>query len=280
MIKLISKEENIFDDNIGFVENYDFSEANRDEKSRIEAITTVASICYQSPKALGSEVLYNRLMSESIGLPSSSFEFIPVLLDLTKPEHRMLSKYKYVKRHSLLINSKWLLTNFRAIIYDFEDNKFTMAIKPTEIFNTKEEEINIIKKHFKVFLFKTDINTRSQMIRHRVNWQELSRRYVSGKRVKFDFYISDNMKEIITDGYTTQDIIDLCVKHYNNALDKHVKPEEARRIIPQAMYTQFWGGFMSDYLDNFYKLRLDNHAQKEIRKVAEAMKYLETSDKV
>ena len=275
MIKLINRKENIYGDNIGFVEYYDFSKANVDEKSRINAITTVASICYQSPKALNSEVLFNRLMSESIGLPSSSFEFIPVLLDLTKHEHRLISKYKYIKRHSLLIDSKWLLTNYRAIVYDYETHKEYISIDPREIFNTKEEEIEIIKKHFKVFLFKTDLNTRSQAIRHRVNWQELSRRYVSGKRVEFEFFISDKMKEVVTDGHTTQDIINLCVKHYNNALDHHIKPEEARRIIPQAMYTQYWGGFMSDYLDNFYKLRLDKHAQKEIRMLAETMKELE-----
>ena len=80
MIQLINKKENIFEDNIAFVENWDFSKANLNEENRILAITQVASICYQSPKALGSESLYNRLMAESQGLPSSSFEFVPVLL--------------------------------------------------------------------------------------------------------------------------------------------------------------------------------------------------------
>ena len=83
MIKMINKKENIFDDNIAFVENWDFSKANLNEENRILAITQVVSICYQSPKALGSESLYNRLMAESQGLPSSSFEIVPVLLDFT-----------------------------------------------------------------------------------------------------------------------------------------------------------------------------------------------------
>ena len=79
-MELINKKENIFGDGIAFVEQYDFSTANMSEENRILAITQVASICYQNPKALGSESLYNRLMAESMGLPSSSFEMCPILL--------------------------------------------------------------------------------------------------------------------------------------------------------------------------------------------------------
>ena len=49
-MKKINKKENIFGDNIGFVEHYDFSQANMSEKHRIHAISAVASICYQNPK--------------------------------------------------------------------------------------------------------------------------------------------------------------------------------------------------------------------------------------
>ena len=79
-MELINKKENIFGDDIAFIEQYDFSTANMSEENRIKAITTVASICYQNPKAIKSESLYNRLMAESMGLPSSSAEFVPVLL--------------------------------------------------------------------------------------------------------------------------------------------------------------------------------------------------------
>lgn len=76
----VNKKENIFGDGIAFVEQYDFSTANLSEENRIKAITKVASICYQNPKAIGSESLYNRLLAESQGLPSSSFEMCPILL--------------------------------------------------------------------------------------------------------------------------------------------------------------------------------------------------------
>ena len=79
-INPINKKENIFGDDIAFVEQYDFSKANMSQEHRIHAISAVASICYQNPKAVGSESLYNRLLAESSGLPSSSFEMVSVLI--------------------------------------------------------------------------------------------------------------------------------------------------------------------------------------------------------
>ena len=276
MIKMINRKENIFDDNIAFVENWDFSKANLNEENRILAITQVASICYQSPKALGSESLYNRLMAESQGLPSSSFEFVPVLLDPTNEKHKeiLAPEFSNVKKFGELISDgKYLLTNYRALVYDFENNPKTYSFDIRTIYNTLEE-CEIIKEHFKVFLYKVDFPTRSQMVRHRVNWQELSRRYVSGKRVPFDFYVSEKMKDVTSDAGNTQKILDICLEHYYKALEDGVKPQEARRIIPQAGYSQIWGGFQPTQLENYFKLRLDSHAQWEIRKTAEAMKEL------
>ena len=37
----VNEKLNIFNDNIGFVEQYDFSTANMSEENRIKAITTV-----------------------------------------------------------------------------------------------------------------------------------------------------------------------------------------------------------------------------------------------
>ena len=40
-MELISKKENVFGDDIAFVEQYDFSTGNLNEENRIKAITTV-----------------------------------------------------------------------------------------------------------------------------------------------------------------------------------------------------------------------------------------------
>ena len=271
VIKKINEKQNILNDNIGFVENWDFSRANLNEENRILAITQVASICYQNPKALGSESLYNRLMAESMGLPSSSFEFVPVLLDYENPKHQEILKLEYsnCKKFGEILDDRYLLTNYRALVYDFENDKDKFSFDIRTIFNT-QEECNIIKEYFKVFLFKVDFPTRSQMVRHRISWQELSRRYVSAKRVPFEFYVSDKLKE----NQKVKDLIKQSEDLYFELLENGVKPQEARRVIPQMGYTQIWGAFMPKQLDNYFKLRLDEHAQWEIRQTAIAMQEL------
>ncbi len=271
VIEKINEKQNILNDNIGFVENWDFSRANLNEENRILAITQVASICYQNPKALGSESLYNRLMAESMGLPSSSFEFVPVLLDYENPKHQEILKLEYsnCKKFGEILDDRYLLTNYRALVYDFENDKDKFSFDIRTIFNT-QEECNMIKEYFKVFLFKVDFPTRSQMVRHRISWQELSRRYVSAKRVPFEFYVSEKLKE----NQKVQDLIKQSENLYFELLENGVKPQEARRVIPQMGYTQIWGAFMPKQLDNYFKLRLDEHAQWEIRQTAIAMQEL------
>lgn len=291
MVQLINSKQNIFNDNIAYVEQWDFSRANLNEESRINAITQVASICYQNPKALNSESLYNRLMAESIGLPSSSFEFVPVLfkvqdLVLSDEGRSIPSIFKFGEIIQIDEDNynDILLTNYRALVYDVENGVLDKSY--LNYFNT-EEDCEIIKQHFKVFNYKVDLPTRSQMVRHRCSWQELSRRYVSGERVPFDFYISDKMKDVkqtlwipidyynqTSQEVTTEDLIDVCIRHYQTALKQGVKPQEARRIIPQAAYTQIWGAFQPKQLDNYFKLRLDEHSQWEIRQTAIAMQKL------
>ena len=297
----INRRDNIFGDGIAYVEQYDFSRANLNEENRIAAVSRVASICYQSPKSLGSISLYNKLMTESGSLPSSSAEFVPILLDPKKSEHAWLlsSLTSSVRKFGEWVeDGRYLLTNFRALAYDCEVHasniesptfKEELKMKYFDTFNT-EAECDIIKKHFKVFLQKIDLPTMGQYVRHRASYQAISRRYVSGKRVPFESYISEKMKPVVSDKEVTyygnfieeestfnihlgtDDVIDICINHYEEALKVGVKPEEARRIIPQAAYSELWSGFQPRFLDNFLNLRCDSHAQWEIRKVAEAIR--------
>lgn len=290
---------NTLGDNIGSVEKYDFSKANLCYENRVAAISLVASICYQNPKAVGSINLFNRLACEASSLPSSAYEFVPVLLDPRyEPDKMILGNVKSnVRKYGEWITAEdelgktrdFLLTNYRALVYDYEvrsnaliavgaseESIKELKVSYLELYNNPYE-CEIIKQHFKVFKFKVDLSTRSQMVRHRVNWQELSRRYVSGDRVPFEFYISEKMSKIETATYyTMESICDICVDFYNTAIDSGIKPQEARRIIPQAMYTDIWGAFQPKQLENFYNLRLDDaHAQREINLIAKAMKGFE-----
>ena len=286
LLPLLGRVDNVLDGIAGFVEHHDFSRANSSYEARVQAITKVASICYANPKSLGSISLFDRLQAESGGLPSSSYEFIPVLLnkqqaikiitdtDLLYPGEVPIIKF------GTWVSADHLLTNLRALI------EMVGPEASLNYLNTSDEEIQIIRDNFKVFLFNIDLSTRAQMVRHRVSWQELSRRYVSGTKSPFEFYQSKKLSTIkhypsvVFDRddnplkFDTQDIIDLCLNHYFKALDSGVKPEEARRILPQAMMTQIWGAFQPSQLDNWFKLRLNPHAQSEIRMVAQAMQEL------
>ena len=175
-------------------------------------------------------------------------------------------------------SEQYLLTNLRALIEDVGPDESLNYL------NTDPAELQIIRDNFKVFLFNVDLSTRAQMVRHRVSWQELSRRYVPGTKSPFEFYQSAKLSKVVSnysfdefqreDELDTDDIIGICLNHYFKALDSGVKPEEARRILPQAMMTQIWGAFQPNQLDNWFKLRLDKHAQSEIRMVAQAMQEL------
>ena len=280
---LIKRKENIFGDNIAYLESYDFSKANMSNETRLDVITLVASICYQSPKAHKSESLYNRLMAESGGLPSSSFEMVPMLFnyhDVKKLYGANFETSNVLKYGEKIDN--YLLTNFRAVVYDFEN----LAVDLRDHFNT-EAECAIIAKHFKVFKMKVDMPTFGQAVRHRVNWQVLSRRYVSGTRVPFDFYIADKMKEVesstnygdcnnveTTITHTTQEVINICLDHYKEALEAGIKPQVARGIIPQCAYTIAWCAMQPKQFNSFINLRSDSHAQWEINQLSNAMKEL------
>ena len=281
MNRLIAHRSNIFGDEIAYVESYDFSKANLNDESRLDVITLIASICYQSPKSHGSESLYNRLMAESGGLPSSSFEFVPMLFDYEQIKDDVyaltdvtIEDTNILKYGEKVEDGRYLLTNFRAVVYDFEN----LGIDLRDHFNT-EAECEIISKHFKVFKMKVDMPTFGQAVRHRINWQVLSRRYVSGSRVPFSFYIADQMKNIksyysIDTSETqlgTDNVIYICLEHYKAALAAGVKPQVARGIIPQCAYTEAWCAFQPKQFDSFINLRTDSHAQHEIRLLSKAM---------
>ena len=269
LLPLVGSKQGVLNSTTGSVEHYDFSLANSSYEARVQAVTKVASICYGNPKALGSISLFDRLQAEAAGLPSSSYEFVPVLI--TKKQFADVDLKQCYKFGELVADEQYLLTNLRALIADVGPEESLKYL------NTSPEEIQIIKDNFKVYLFNVDLATRAQMVRHRCSWQELSRRYVSGKKTPFDFYISEKLSGIEHEScdfgkYSTEYIIQTCVAHYNYAISIGVKPEEARRILPQAMMTTIWGAFQPTQLANFFTLRLDSHAQREIRLVAEAMK--------
>lgn len=68
-----------------------------------------------------------------------------------------------------------------------------------------------------------------------------------------------------------QDAVKTCISVYTNLLEAGVCPEQARMVLPQSMYTEFIEtGSLAAYA-RLASLRLDPHAQKEVRQYAEAI---------
>jgi thymidylate synthase (FAD) len=125
-------------------------------------------------------------------------------------------------------------------------------------------------------------------------WNEVSRRYVDAEPTFFvpDAWRkrADNKKQGSSDEVVEDEIIwfdhyeggssyrDIPVAYkefcndalwlYKQMIEVGVAPEQARMVLPQAAYTQwYWTGSLAAYA-RFYKQRTDDHAQKEIQDLA------------
>ena len=129
---------------------------------------------------------------------------------------------------------------------------------------------------------KAPISIRTQFFKHKQGFveNEISRRYVSfepefytpqwrgkptngAKQGSDDFIDVDHETEKGFDN-----ALRLCLYNYNELLKNGVAPEQARFVLPQGMYTEwFWTGSLAAYA-RFYKQRIEEHAQWEIREYA------------
>ena len=276
-------------DNLGYVEIHDFSKANVSLEARVKAVTDVASICVGNMFSKKPENLFNRLSKESNSLPSSSFEFCPILLKVEDDlplvkemsrgriggtnNHYLLDVEKYGER----VEGHYLLTNLRALIADVGADNAN-----NNFFNTRDLQQKIIKAHFKVFKAKIDIATARQFMRHRTVWQELSRRFTKNKKQKFEFYTSQDIINANIKAYGTVTNIQA---GYQNAVDSYemmlmngVKAEDARRVLPLSLYTTVWSAWLPSSFNSMIALRTDHHSQQEMQWLAEGMRTLANTE--
>lgn len=147
--------------------------------------------------------------------------------------------------------------------------------------HTSPFEHSVITMKLTVPLF-----VRSQIMRHRVfSFNETSRRYTSEN---IDFFLPqdlrkqadknlqcsipeepENMAKCIS---ILRDATMSAYSAYETLLTEGVSREQARAILPQNLYTNFWiTGSLHNYL-HFLRLRLHPHAQPETAVVASAMR--------
>ena len=135
------------------------------------------------------------------------------------------------------------------------------------------------------FHIKCPIFVARQWMRHRIaSYNEVSARYTE---VKDEFYIPETFRAQDTinkqgsvagvklDNARLLKIYTGSIKAsyaaYNELLGAGVAREMARMALPVAQYTQFHWSVNARSLMNFLDLRLDAHAQYEIRRYAEAL---------
>lgn len=134
---------------------------------------------------------------------------------------------------------------------------------------------------------KAPISIRTQLFKHKQGFveNEVSRRYVKDEP---DYYIPE-WRSAPTNGAKqgSEDFIDdLAIEDYDRAynrsamdaidtynmlLKEGVAPEQARFVLPQGTYTEWWWtGSLAAYA-RVYALRSDPHAQWEVREYAKAI---------
>ena len=120
------------------------------------------------------------------------------------------------------------------------------------------------------FRIKAPIFVARQLGKHQVGmvWNEVSRRYVEWrKRAK-------NIKQGSSEEtvkYSTAPLYAYAYQCYSNMLDDGICPEQARMVLPQSMYTEwYWTGSLAAWA-RVCHLRLDRHTQKETQDVAKML---------
>jgi thymidylate synthase (FAD) len=130
---------------------------------------------------------------------------------------------------------------------------------------------------------KAPIFVARQLGKHQTGlvWNEVSRRYVSDEP---EFYtpevwrkaaasVKQGSSDEAVDGNETwlheyEDICDNAVGQYNHMVREGVCPEQARMVLPQSMYTEwYWTGNLYAFANVFIQ-RTDSHAQKETQEIA------------
>jgi thymidylate synthase (FAD) len=133
---------------------------------------------------------------------------------------------------------------------------------------------------FLTFRIKAPIFVARQLQKHQVglSWNEVSRRYVDSEP---EFYVPEGWRkraENVKQG-SSDELVEtlgsnhamnmICLEAYNNLLTEGVCPEQARMVLPQSMMTEwYWSGSLYAFA-RVCKQRLDPHAQKETREVAQ-----------
>jgi len=148
------------------------------------------------------------------------------------------------------------------------------------VYLAKHKHISPFGHCFATFHVKAPVFVARQLVKHKfLRWNEISRRYVDDPPT---FYSPDSWRSRSEDKKQgSGDAIDVdlqtdiadfnkqCADYYHHLLAEGVAPEQARMVLPQSMYTEwYWSGSM-DAFASMCQLRCAPDTQYETRLVAD-----------
>ncbi len=112
-----------------------------------------------------------------------------------------------------------------------------------------------------------------QLVRHRLaSYCQMSQRYTRVVTESSGWYVAPQCaKGDDSIGVEFELAMAQCAAHYRSLVEKGVKPEDARYVLPEATRTNIAVTMNMREFMSFYALRTDKAAQWEIRELAERM---------
>ena len=185
------------------------------------------------------------------------------------------------------------LTIVNSARVSFGKEKEELDAKDKKLINylVKHRHTSTFEHNVATFRFLVPLFIRSQHHRHRTwSYNEISRRYTA---VDMRFYEPDQFRsqhksnrqasndELINPNLYIDKVTpasDMIKQHhkkslilFNSLVDRGVCREQARGVLPQNLYTEYYGTCNLNNLLKFIDLRIHEGAQWEIQKVAEAL---------
>jgi thymidylate synthase (FAD) len=136
---------------------------------------------------------------------------------------------------------------------------------------------------------KAPISIRTQLFKHKVGFveNEVSRRYVDetpevyipkwrtapvdGAKQGSGGFVDEADSRRAASDFLYRDSVEKCMDVYESMILQGIAPEQARFVLPQGTYTEWWWtGSLAAYA-RVYAQRSDSHAQWEVREYADAI---------
>ncbi len=270
-IKLIKKQK-IW--GCGFVELWDFSEANTSQENREGACAFVSEVC-RGKKIVNPKKHYQRLLTEHNGKSSEILQFIPFIDNIGKFEKENDNLFNKYTRFGYIQNAKFY-TNLRNVYNNdqFED------IPVKELSNNKDD-----CKDFIVFKLKIPYFLLMHLVRHKRISSYMAENWQSNRsKHEIEYYIENKLKQALESNYSYK--IDENSK-INNIL-KMLSFDDFSRLKKKYKFrheligkgemglryqTLFFAGWKNDpaVWDNFFGVRTVNPTQKETQELANTM---------